>query len=743
MSTSLNGPQREAVEHPGGPLLVFAGAGSGKTRVITHRVAYLAQSAHVPAWRILAVTFTNKAAEEMRHRLARLLGPEGGKPWVGTFHATCAKLLRLHAGEIGVRRDFVIYDDSDQKAMLSRILRDMGLDERRHSPKLVAGAINRAKQELVGPDAFPRRNANEDVVQGVYRTYEERMARSGALDFGDLIYRLVVALEHDPVLGAAVANRFDHVLVDEFQDTNRAQYRLVRVLAAPHRNACVVGDDDQSIYRWRGADRRNILSFRGEFPDARVVRLEQNYRSTKRILRAAHAVISRCVEREPKELWTENPDGPSIVVVTCEDERDEARMVVRAVREVRAEGRSTRSMAVFYRTHAQSRVLEEALRGADIAYQVVGGMRFYDRAEIKDILAYLRVLQNPDDDVSLLRIINTPPRGIGKTTIERLLDVAARGGTGLWAVLVASGDIPTLGGAVRRKLRDFVAVMEDLRAHTGGGLVALAERVVNATGYLQALQDQDTPEADARTQNLLELVGSIEEFEDDAEDATLAAFLELVTLHTNVDDMADDDRLTLMTVHAAKGLEFPVVVVTGLEEDLFPMRGDRPGEDPEELEEERRLAYVAMTRAQERLILSHALERHLFGQWRRPAHSRFLDELPAQDVQRVGAVEPSPSWAQPSWSRPRTTGLGESHVTGAEPDEHRSAPVPPGQPGESYVDPLESSDLQEVRVGMRVRHTRFGVGTVVAIPEGIPPRVRVQFPGWGTKPIVLKYLEPL
>jgi DNA helicase-2/ATP-dependent DNA helicase PcrA len=429
--------------------VVFAGAGSGKTRVITFRVAHLIATHDVAPWRILAVTFTNKAAGEMRERLLRLLGEQGAAVQVGTFHATCARLLRRHGESLGLTKDFTIYDDQDQLALVKRVLRDLGLDEKRYQPKAMAGRINRAKQEVQGPDDIETPDTWSEIVRRVYTTYEERLHQANALDFGDLIYRTVRALESDDSFRDAVVGRFSHVLVDEFQDTNHAQFRLVQLLSEGHRNLCVVGDDDQSIYRWRGADRRNILDFRASFPDATLVKLEQNYRSTQRILRAANAVIARNTDREPKELWTDNQEGDAILVVRTMDERDEARLVLRGVRELLSQGHRLADVAVFYRTHAQSRVIEESLRSANIGYRIVGGMRFYDRAEVKDLLGYLRVMINPADDMSLLRIINTPSRGIGKTTITRLLDLAAEQGRGSESSVV-SCQICAMSGPLAR-----------------------------------------------------------------------------------------------------------------------------------------------------------------------------------------------------------------------------------------------------------------------------------------------------
>ena len=707
--------------HDGGPLVVFAGAGSGKTRVITYRVAHLIDAHDVPPWRILAVTFTNKAAGEMRQRLAGLLGDRGASTQMGTFHATCARLLRRHGETYGISKHFTIYDDQDQQALVKRVLRDMALDEKRYQPKSIAGRINRAKQELQGPADIETPDTWSEVLRRVYTAYEERLRQANALDFGDLIYRTVRALETDDAFAETVIGRFSHVLVDEFQDTNQAQFRLVRLLAEGHRNLCVVGDDDQSIYRWRGADRRNILDFRESFPDATLIKLEQNYRSTKRILRAANAVIARNVDREPKELWTDKNEGDRILVVRTSDERDEARLVLRGVRELRAQGQRLCDVAVFYRTHAQSRVIEEALRSANIAYRIVGGMRFYDRAEVKDLLGYLRVMANPADDMSLLRIINTPPRGIGKTTVTRLLDAAAEHGRSLSSLLRDHTVLDRLGRAATKRLESFATLLDHLRevAASGVPLGEIGAEVVNESGYGEMLRHDDTPEADARFQNVQELVASMDELQREHPESTLADFLENVTLQTSADEDVGGDRVTLMTVHAAKGLEFPVVMVTGLEEQVFPFKGIDPWEDPDELEEERRLAYVAFTRAQERLVLSFAAVRRIFGQRRVGIPSRFLTELPGGDTEWIGGFSPPP----------RSSDSGRRRV----------------DPSESYVDYGEGSDLDDLeglRRGMQVRHPKFGVGEVREVMQGSPPRVSVRFPGWGTRKIIASYLEP-
>ncbi len=732
----LNPPQREAVLYPAGPLVVFAGAGSGKTRVITQRIAHLMQEG-VPAYRICAVTFTNKAAAEMRERLS-LLTDEARSLQVGTFHSMCARWLRRHHELAGVRRDFTIYDDSDQKAMIKRVLRDLNLDPKRFPPKQVAGAIGRAKQEMKAPDEVDIDTAYDELVARIYAAYEKRMAAAGALDFGDLIYRMVRALEGNDAFRQELAGRFRYLLVDEFQDTNHAQLRLVNALASVHRNLTVVGDDDQSIYRWRGADRRNILDFRRIYPDAKLVKLEQNYRSTKRILRVAHAVIRKNQDREPKEMWTDNTEGEKVFVVCTASERAEAQLVVSGVQELLAKGEDLNSMAVFYRTHAQSRVLEEALRSENIPYRIVGGVRFYDRAEVKDLLAYLRVLHNPDDDVSLLRIINTPTRGIGKTSISRLLDVAAEHGTGVWGALELVADDGRFGSAAKRKLSDFRALMGKLRkASKELPLGELPGEVLSETGYVAMLKAENSVESDARVQNLEELVGSIQEFNgtsdsgeagDSSGEPTLAEFLEEVTLKTQADEGESHDRLTLMTVHAAKGLEFDTVMVTGMEEGMFPMMGNDFSADEEELAEERRLAYVAFTRARERLILSYAEMRRIFGQLKPGNASRFALEIPEEDALWIGVQKPTArrtrAYAADPWEAPS-----------------RPARSPhPSDTGESYIDYGDADDVG-VRRGMRVRHRKFGVGEIEAVEMGSTPKATVRFREWGRKTIALRFLE--
>jgi DNA helicase-2/ATP-dependent DNA helicase PcrA len=744
----LNEPQARAVATTEGPLLVFAGAGSGKTRVITYRVAHLVASHRVPPYRILAVTFTNKAAGEMRSRLGRLVGAEVTRDlWVGTFHATCARLLRRYARACGLERDFLIYDDADQRAVASRVLKEFNLDERRYPPRMVLSRIHKEKQEGRGPDQMVLRDWADDQVVKLYEGYEKHLRAANAVDFEDLILLMTRTAEADSPEGEELRNRFRYVLVDEFQDTNHIQYRLVRQLVRNHHNLCVVGDDDQSIYRWRGADIRNIRGFKHDFPEAEVVKLEQNYRSTARIVRAALAVIKPSREREPKELWTANEDGAKVTSVATATEREEAAFLASSIRDLARDGVSLGDIAVFYRVHAQSRVLEEVMRSENIPYQIVGGTKFFDRAEVKDLLAYLRVLVNPKSDVDLLRIINVPARGIGTTTIDRLIALADEKKTSLMDALEAAVNSPDLGSAPRKKVAAFRALLASMTDKIAVSSPSeMASLVLDETGYKKGLENEDTAESDARLENLAELLGSIVEYEVEAQAAgekpTLSGYLERVTLATDVDQMKDVPRLTLMTVHSAKGLEFRAVFLTGMEDEVFPYKGLAPGEE-DELEEERRLAYVALTRARERLWVTHAATRTLFGQLRYNRPSRFLLHLPPGDVEQIATHVPPPRYVdRPAWSAPARDANPWRHPMA------RPAAEPRLVPGERYVDrdafddtPHEANGLEGLRRGSRVRHARFGEGEVRRIEHATEVMVVAFFPGWGEKKILARFLQ--
>ncbi|HSU39743.1 MAG TPA: UvrD-helicase domain-containing protein, partial [Polyangiaceae bacterium] len=575
--TELNEPQQQAVAHLDGPLLVFAGAGSGKTRAITYRVANLLATRNVPPFRILAVTFTNKAAGEMRERLRGLAGDEVVRDlWVGTFHSVCARLLRRYHDVVGLGRDFVIYDDSDQKAVMTRVLRDLGIDEEALPPKLVLSLVSREKRE----GRMPGHSKSELTASArqAYEAYQKALLRANAVDFDDLLLYVLTVAETPGVPGDELRNRFSYVLVDEFQDTNLVQYRLVRALSFKTQNLCVVGDDDQSIYRWRGADVRLIRSFQHDFPNATVVKLEQNYRSTGNIVNAALGVIEKADTRVEKKLWTAQDPGEKVVIRAVRDEREEATHVVGTVKKLVARGVRADQMAIFYRVHAQSRALEEALRAADVPYQVLGGVRFFERAEVKDLIAYLRLVQNPKSDADLERIVNVPARGIGDKTVDRLRDLAAERALPLIEALdvaVREEQVPT---AAKKKLEAFQKLMREL-ARDAPTLrpSELAEEILERTGYKQLLVAADDAESDARLGNLEEVVGAIADYESDCEEqgevATLGGWLERITLAAAVDAMKDAPKVSLMTVHTAKGLEFRAVFLTGMEEEIFPYRG--------------------------------------------------------------------------------------------------------------------------------------------------------------------------
>jgi DNA helicase-2/ATP-dependent DNA helicase PcrA len=769
----LNEPQAEAASHVDGPLLVFAGAGSGKTRVITYRIANLVAVHRVPPYRVLAVTFTNKAAGEMKSRLETLIGPELARDlWVGTFHAICARLLRRHHDAVGLPRAFVIYDDGDQRAVMGRVVKELAVDDKRFPPRQLLGAIHKHKQEGVAPGDLPRANFYDDLIVRAYEAYERHLAAAGALDFDDLLLRVLrLAEDPDAAAGNDLRRRFGHVLVDEFQDVNQVQYRLVRALSREHGNLCVVGDDDQSIYKWRGADVRIVRGFRRDNPDAKVVKLEQNYRSTGNVVAGALGVIAPSRDREPKELWTANEKGSPIEIVAASSERDEAAFVAGRVRDLLAQDVSPDEIAVFYRVHAQSRVLEEVMRAERVPYVVYGGMRFFERAEIKDVLSYLRVIVNPKSDVDLARIVNVPSRKIGGATIDRLLAFASGRGTSAYDAIVPLCKSDELGTAAKKALARFHALIEELRLEVTGLLPvsprALADRVLDLSGYRAWLKSDDSAEAEARLQNVDELVGSIAEYEIELEAAgetpTVEGYLERITLATAGDDATGDQpRVSLMTVHAAKGLEFRRVFITGMEEELFPFKSqDRERDDDDE---ERRLAYVAITRAREQLVITHAQRRMIFGTTRYGVPSRFLADLPRGAIDRDATVlassGPAPSrygsdrqgWSTSSSSASTASRGGawydEAPSTWQRPAA-RTAPEPPREPGERWVERDveagsifgEQASSGTLAPGIRVGHASFGVGVVRAVDSGPDPTATVRFSGWGDKRIKIRFLQ--
>jgi DNA helicase-2/ATP-dependent DNA helicase PcrA len=702
----LNFAQREAVTAGDGPLLVLAGAGSGKTRVIAHRIAWLTGVRGVHPRQLLAVTFTNKAAGEMARRVEELLRPAGLRPpLVATFHAACVRILRQHGRHIGLADHFTIYDEDDRLALVKECMKEGELADRAFTPSAAVHRISYLKNQMTSvADALrDARGPWEKKAALVYSRYDKRLREVGAVDFDDLLLSTVRLLADVPEVLAWYRGLWRHVLVDEYQDTNRAQYRIIRLLTSEHRNVCCVGDPDQSVYRWRGADLRNILDFETDYPGTRVVRLEQNYRSTQRILALAAGVIAHNVQRKDKTLWTENPRGEPARVYRGWDEHEEANHVAQTILGVRADGVPWDGVAVFYRTNAQSRVLEDALRRARIPYVIVGGVRFYERREIKDALAYLRLVLNPGDDVAFRRAIGAPARGIGQATLSRLDEQAAREGRPLLAV--AAQPPADVRGKARRALEDFAALLASLAAQREAlPPPALIDLVLDASGYRKALEQERDPTAEGRLENLEELVAAAEDFTHNHPDATLDGFLDGVALMSDVDELKDaDSRVTLMTLHSAKGLEFPVVFLTGLEEGVFPHA--RSLEDPDELEEERRLCYVGLTRARERLHLTYAVHRRIHGYGVGEA-SRFLREMPEEHLQPVNLSRPEPRFVD--------------------------TPAPAAAATEDWP----------VRVGARVRHARFGEGLVVGVErDGADTIVTVGFASVGRKRLSFQYAQ--
>jgi DNA helicase II / ATP-dependent DNA helicase PcrA len=706
---SLNPSQRDAVTATTGPVLVLAGAGSGKTRVIAHRIAYLLGVEGVDSRRILAVTFTNKAAEEMRRRVENLVLPAGIRPPViATFHSVCVRILRERPGQAGLRSSFVIYDEDDRLTVTKEVLRELNFDERTLTAAVAVHRISQAKNQMLSPREMEQlaRTPRDERIASVYHLYEERLQAAVALDFDDLLLRVVHLFETVPEALAWYRTMWRYVLVDEYQDTNRAQYRIVKFLTLEHRNLCVVGDPDQSVYRWRGADLRNILDFEKDYPDCRVVILEQNYRSTKRILDIASTVIANNTARKAKRLWTENVEGDRAAVYRAWDEHQEAAFVAQSVRALQRDGVDYREVAVFYRTNAQSRVLEDALRRASIPYRIIGGVRFYERREIKDILAYLRLLVNPLDDLAFRRAVGAPARGVGKATLDRLAQ-AARGPGGLLAACATPpSDIGVKPGRALEEFAGLIASLSERRREMP--VPAFIDEVISASGYREALKAERTAEADGRLENLEELVAASEEFiatqqSFGATEVALEAFVDSIALVADTDEIDEESGgVTLMTLHSAKGLEFPVVFLTGMEEGVFPH--SRSMDDAEELEEERRLCYVGLTRAKRRLFLSCAQHRRIQG-YGISEPSRFLLEIPESQLTMVNS-------------------------RGAE-----RAP----QPAAAVSEPDGADDFP-FRLGAKLRHARWGEGLLVGLQrEGGDVIATVHFASVGRKRLSLQY----
>jgi len=732
----LNPPQREAATYGDGPLLILAGAGSGKTRVIVHRIAHLVRARGVNPSHILAVTFTNKAAEEMRERVVDLLGLDSARIWVSTFHSLGAQILRRHIECFGYSSSFVIFDEADQLSLLKRVIKDQGHDPKQLSPKQVRSWVDEIKRSAMSlEEILDHPDPRAKKYLPLLRAYQERLQESNAVDFGDLLLLTYKLFEKFPEVLHEYQERFCHVLVDEYQDTNRVQYLLVRQLVGKSKNLCVVGDEDQSIYKWRGADIWNILNFEKDFPEARVALLEENYRSTQTIIEAASELIGFNQERKAKSLWTKNPVGEKVRLYTAEDEKEEARWVVEEALRMKGMGRNLFEMAVFYRTHAQSRVLEDRLRAENVPYMVYGGPRFYDRKEIKDVLAYLRFLENPGDEVSLFRIINVPLRGIGAKTISVIEDEKKRSGADWLSAISAV----ISGGKVKAKsaagLLQFVDLISGLSKMTGGPLTALLAEVLERTGYRAVLEEEKSIESRARLENLEELENAVSEHLAHDPDPGLSGFLQKVSLAADIDRFDQElGRLTLMTIHSAKGLEFPVVFMVGMEQGVFPhvlsmIQDGKDEKDLSGLEEERRLCYVGMTRARESLIMSWAMARMRRGNRERSEPSLFLSEVPERFINRVakagGLRRPKPRAGRAKrGGEPKRVDFGDSEIVYDE-----------GMDTGSYEQP----GGREFRPGDRVFHRNHGEGMIKRLEEsGERTKVVVRF-AKGTKKFLARF----
>jgi DNA helicase II / ATP-dependent DNA helicase PcrA len=745
MLASLNPSQREAVLHVDGPLLILAGAGSGKTRVITHRIAHLIGGHGVAPWQILALTFTNKAAEEMRSRVEKLLGASSQEIWVSTFHAACARLLRRDIEHLGRHtRSFVILDTADQSGLVKECLRELNISSDRYAPQAIAGRISRLKNQLMTAEQFARGGGQnfgfEEAVRRVYQLYHKKLVEQNALDFDDLLMQTVQLFEEVPEVLGYYQQKFRYILVDEYQDTNHAQYRIIRLLAADHRNLCVVGDDDQSIYGWRGADISNILSFERDYSDCAVVKLEENYRSTQSILNAAGKVIDKNTERKGKTLWTQREAGEKLTYFEAADEAHEAALICQMIRRLRlSAGWDYRDVAIFYRTNAQSRAIEDALRMESIPYQIVGGLKFYERKEVKDLLAYLRMMVNPRDSVSLRRVINVPPRGIGKVTVDKIAAHAEARGIPLYDAageMLATG---LLSGAAAGKVKQFHALVEDLRGlATTSSVAELIRELIRRTNFLD--QYGTAGEDEMRRQNIQEVITAADDFEHRAQDASLASFLDQTALMADQDTLVDDaGRVVLMTLHTSKGLEFPVVFVSGMEDGIFPHR--RAFEDASELEEERRLCYVGMTRAKDRLFLTSAIRRRIYGTELYNPPSMFLQDIPmellnAERASRQGAAgrQGRTSWVQGNRDDDGRPVLGRRSFTG----EGSSSSDLRGD-GKPNTRQLWGG---EYRPGTLVRHPEWGLGVVQKQEgEGESLKLTIIFRDVGRKVVAAKYAK--
>ncbi|PAE99571.1 DNA helicase PcrA [Bacillus velezensis] len=712
--SGLNPVQQEAVKTTDGPLLLMAGAGSGKTRVLTHRIAYLMAEKHVAPWNILAITFTNKAAREMKERVESILGPGADEIWISTFHSMCVRILRRDIDRIGINRNFSILDTADQLSVIKGILKERNIDPKKFDPRSILGSISSAKNELIEPEEFAKTAGGyyDQVTSDVYTDYQKKLLKNQSLDFDDLIMTTIKLFERVPEVLEFYQRKFQYIHVDEYQDTNRAQYLLVKQLAARLENICVVGDSDQSIYRWRGADIANILSFEKDYPSANVILLEQNYRSTKRILQAANEVIKNNSNRKPKNLWTENDEGIKLSYYSGDNEFGEGQFVAGKIYELNSSGRRKLSdIAILYRTNAQSRVIEETLLKSGLNYNIVGGTKFYDRKEIKDILAYLRLVSNPDDDISFTRIVNVPKRGVGATSLEKIASYAAMNGMSMFQA-VKQVDFIGVSAKAANALDGFGAMIENLtNMQDYLSITELTEEILEKTEYREMLKAEKSIEAQSRLENIDEFLSVTKNFEQKSEDKSLVAFLTDLALIADIDQLdqkeeesGGKDAVTLMTLHAAKGLEFPVVFLMGMEEGVFPH--SRSLMEEAEMEEERRLAYVGITRAEEELYLTNAKMRTLFGRTNMNPESRFIREIPGDLLENLNEKK-TPRMQPGRKVQPKRGPV--------------SRPV-------SYANKTGSDSLSWA-VGDKAGHKKWGTGTVVSVKgEGESTELDIAFP---------------
>ncbi len=721
----LNEKQKEAVLCTEGPLLILAGAGSGKTRVLTYRIAYLLHEKGVSPWQILAITFTNKAAKEMKERLEKLVEEKANDMWVSTFHSACVRMLRRDIEKIGYDRSFVIFDYADQQTVVKDCLKELSINDKNFPPKTVLAEISRAKNELIEERAFANMYEGDfrmSKIAALYTLYQKKLRQNNALDFDDIIMLTIKVFNENPDVLEYYQRKFKYVLVDEYQDTNTSQYVLVSLLAQKHRNLCVVGDDDQSIYRFRGANIRNILDFENEFKDAVCIKLEQNYRSTQHILDAANHVIENNTGRKGKNLWTQNQPGSKLQVLSAENQHEEGVGIAQEIERLKnEENRKYSDFAILYRMNAQSRVIEDMLLKAAIPYRVLGGLRFYDRKEIKDIVSYLRVIQNPMDNISLKRVINEPKRGIGKRTIEKAEDIANQRDSSIFTVISSADSISDLSRA-SGKLTDFVALINGLRAEKDDMTVTeLVNKVLDKSGYLEVLEREESIEAQTRIENLKEFVSVAVEFEKTAEQVTLEAFLENISLVADIDNYDEQqEAAVLMTLHSAKGLEFPVVFLCAMEEGIFPSY--RSSFEEHELEEERRLCYVGITRAQERLYISHAFSRTLFGSTMYNRISRFVDEIPDEFLEKEPEQE------------------AEKEPAISNRDFKAAASMPKSSIFSANTLKAKQGVSLDYTVGDVVVHKKFGKGMIIGVqPIGNDAKLEIAFESVGTKNLMAVY----